>query len=46
MLHLAPEGYHREIFLNLSAIAFIAAPAHKFRDGELQSAAEDLGDPE
>ena len=46
MLHLAPEGYHREIFLNLSAIDFIAAPAHKFREGELQSAAEELGDPE
>lgn len=46
MLHLAPEGYHREIFLNLSAIDYIAAPAHKFREGELQSAAEELGDPE
>jgi hypothetical protein len=46
LLYLFPEGYHRSIFLCLSAVDFIAVPAHKFREGELESAAEEVGDTE
>jgi len=35
-----------KFFLNTSAIDYIAAPAHKFHEGELQSAAEEMGEEE
>lgn len=46
LLYLAPDGYDRSIFVCLSALDFIAAPAHKYREGELESAAEEIGDTE
>ncbi|QSA95814.1 hypothetical protein [Methylococcus sp. EFPC2] len=46
LLYLAPEGYHRSIFVCLSALDFIAVPAHKYREGELESAADEVGDTE
>lgn len=46
LLYLAPEGYHQSIFLYLSAMDFISVPAHKFREGELESAAEEMGEAE
>lgn len=46
MVRLASEEYYYEIFLNTSAIDYIAAPAHKFHEGELQSAAEEMGEEE
>lgn len=46
MLHLAPDGYHREIFLNLSALDFIAIPAHKYRRGGLESTIEEMDELE
>jgi transcriptional regulator with XRE-family HTH domain len=44
LLYLAPEGYHRSIFICLSTLDFIAIPAHKYREGELDCAAEEVGD--
>lgn len=46
LLYLAPEGYHRSIFLSLSAVDFISVPAHKFREGELENVAEEVSDTE
>ena len=46
MVRLASEEYYYEIFLNTSAIDYITAPAQKFHEGELQSAAEEMGEEE
>ena len=46
MVLLPSEEYYYEIFLNKSVIDYIAAPAHKFHEGELQSAAEEMGEKE
>ncbi|MDE2594160.1 MAG: helix-turn-helix transcriptional regulator [Burkholderiales bacterium] len=43
-LYLAPEGYHRSLFINLATIDYIAVPTHKFREGEIESHAEELGE--
>ena len=42
LFYLAPAGHHRSIFVCLSALDFIAVPAHKYREGELESAAEEI----
>ncbi len=41
-LYLSPEGYHRSIALRLSAIDYISVPAHKFNEGQIDSAEEEL----
>ena len=46
MVLLTSEEYYREAFLNISVIDYIAAPAHKFHEGELQSVAEEMGEEE
>ena len=46
MVRLASEEYYYEVFLNTSAIDYITAPAHKFHEGELQSATEEMGEEE
>ena len=46
LFYLAPESYHRLIFVCLSVLDFIAVPAHKYREGELESAAEEIDDVE
>ena len=46
LLFLAPEGYHRSIFISLSALDCITVPAHKYREGELDSAADELDEAE
>lgn len=46
MLYFAPDGYHREVFLNLSAIDYIVVPAHKFWESALHSGAQDMDDVE
>ena len=46
MVLLTSEEYYREVFLNTSVIDYIAAPAHKFHEGELQSDAEKMSEEE
>lgn len=45
-LYLAPEGYHRSIFLNLTALDYISIPAHKYQEGQIESAEEEMGETE
>lgn len=45
-LYLAPEGYHRSIFLNLAVTEYISIPAHKYREGEIESAEEEVDEAE
>lgn len=44
LLYLAPEGYDRSIFINLASVDCFTIPAHKYRDGEVDNAAADIGE--
>jgi transcriptional regulator with XRE-family HTH domain len=44
MVHLAPDGYHRSIFIDPSAVDFISVPTQKYREGTVESHADDLGE--
>ncbi len=40
----APEGFHRSIFINLANVDYISVPTHKYREGMIESNAEELGE--
>lgn len=42
MIRLPAEGWHRTIFINKNAIDYIVVPSHKYKEGELESAASEL----
>lgn len=42
MIRLSTDGYHRTIFICKSNIDYIRIPSHKYRNGEIESAAEIL----
>lgn len=44
ILYLAPDGYHRSVFIRPAVVDYITVPAHKFRDGQIESAAEEMGE--
>ncbi|WP_434130667.1 helix-turn-helix domain-containing protein [Methylocaldum sp. GT1BB] len=43
LIYLPVEGYHRSIFIRKSEIDYVSIPAHKFNEGSLESAEEELG---
>ncbi len=43
-MRISPEGYHRSILINLAAVDYLSVPSHKFREGQIESAAEELGE--
>lgn len=42
MIRIAPEGYHRTIFVNPNALDYISLPTHKWEGGNLEAAAVEL----
>lgn len=41
-IFLRTEGYHRTIVINPSALDYISIPAHKFREGEVEEAEDEM----
>ncbi len=44
LVYVAPEGYHRSIFVSVATADYIAVPTHKFREGQVESNAEEMGE--
>jgi hypothetical protein len=42
-IYFPAEGYHRSVFINPTAVDFIAVPTHRFKNGELGVLEEELG---
>ena len=42
--YFATESFHRSIFIKLANVDFISVPTHKYREGILESRAEDLSE--
>ena len=41
-VRLATEGRHRIIFINKNALDYVSIPTHRYEEGRIEAAAEDL----
>lgn len=44
LIYLPLEGYHRTVMINKKSLDFIVVPKHKYLDGKIELAAEELDD--